>query len=74
MRQSISRLNTSNDVVCDKEVPFGCLIDEFFFYRSYLFCELFKGHLACKSKSRLTFEWQEIDAIGILITKTANLY
>jgi hypothetical protein len=57
----ILTLHTSNDAVCDKEVPFGGLIDEKIFREISLFPNFSKGILHANRKSRITFERREID-------------
>jgi hypothetical protein len=54
-RRSISMLDASNDMVCDKKVPFEDLTDENIFRGQFTFPEPFKGHFACESKTSDNF-------------------
>jgi hypothetical protein len=55
-RRSIFHAYASNDVVCDKEVPFASLIDEKVFSRGISLPQNFKGTLHANRKSRTVFE------------------
>jgi hypothetical protein len=61
-RRSICQAYASNDVVCDKEVPFGVPIDKNFFRVSTPSPKFSEGILHANRKSRITFDRREIDA------------